>query len=333
MGFVFRGTRANLESGFTGFRAERCVRAKNAQVALGWSKEVHMMTGSDDLKLGVQSFQGRGDFWGSFVIDETMASFKWLFETFLKANLQKKPQTIFTDQDQAMSKALREVMLEVLDANEIKIIPDQYILVRWTKNAWSGTLLDVKEIEVEEDHKLIRTQRQRKIWPDFVDLTFKVVDSEKVFLFVAKGVKELRKQAMELLESEKDVNNVRDDSIPPMSACMSQPMSASSSLTVNASSSQPKGIKKRPGNKRTRRYKNWVDKRQSNSHRNKIPTSIKQESHELSHDLDIFVQNPVLWKLVFLAMVDLRLLSFHGDTLSDSAEALERMVRFGVFEG
>ncbi|KAF7824257.1 protein FAR1-RELATED SEQUENCE 5-like [Senna tora] len=82
----------------------------------------------------------------------------------------------------------------------------------------------------------------------------RVIDSEEGFLLVAKDLKDLRKQAEELLEREKDVNNSRDDSIPPMSACTSQPM--------GASSSQPKGIKKRQGNKRTRCYKNWSTNRE-----------------------------------------------------------------------
>ncbi|XP_042510929.1 protein FAR1-RELATED SEQUENCE 5-like isoform X2 [Macadamia integrifolia] len=42
--------------------------------------------------------------------DETVDSFKWLFEAFLKANGQKKPITIFTDQDAAMEKAIAEVL-------------------------------------------------------------------------------------------------------------------------------------------------------------------------------------------------------------------------------
>ncbi|XP_057418076.1 protein FAR1-RELATED SEQUENCE 1-like [Lotus japonicus] len=37
-------------------------------------------------------------------------SFKWLFEKFLEAHKQKTPQTVFTNQDQAMMKALAEVM-------------------------------------------------------------------------------------------------------------------------------------------------------------------------------------------------------------------------------
>jgi hypothetical protein len=38
--------------------------------------------------------------------DETIESFVWLFETFLEAMFGKKPITIFTDQDAAMSAAI-----------------------------------------------------------------------------------------------------------------------------------------------------------------------------------------------------------------------------------
>ncbi|KAL8488238.1 hypothetical protein ACS0TY_024501 [Phlomoides rotata] len=51
-------------------------------------------------------------FGAALLYDETTSSFKWLFETFLEAHKQKKPLTIFTDQDQAMAKALHEVMPE-----------------------------------------------------------------------------------------------------------------------------------------------------------------------------------------------------------------------------
>ena len=38
--------------------------------------------------------------------DETFESFKWLFQTFLKAHNRKQPKTIYTDQDYAMGKAV-----------------------------------------------------------------------------------------------------------------------------------------------------------------------------------------------------------------------------------
>ncbi|KAF7826488.1 protein FAR1-RELATED SEQUENCE 5-like [Senna tora] len=38
-------------------------------------------------------------FGAALLYDKTMASFKWLFETFLKAREDRKPQTIFIDHD------------------------------------------------------------------------------------------------------------------------------------------------------------------------------------------------------------------------------------------
>ncbi|XP_062158768.1 protein FAR1-RELATED SEQUENCE 5-like [Alnus glutinosa] len=51
-------------------------------------------------------------FGAALLYDETVESFKWLFESFLDAYASKKPQSIFTDQDAAMAKALVEVMPE-----------------------------------------------------------------------------------------------------------------------------------------------------------------------------------------------------------------------------
>ncbi|XP_058760096.1 protein FAR1-RELATED SEQUENCE 5-like [Vicia villosa] len=51
-------------------------------------------------------------FGAALLYDETAESYKWLFETFLEAHKQKKPQTVFTDQDHAMAKALVEVIPE-----------------------------------------------------------------------------------------------------------------------------------------------------------------------------------------------------------------------------
>ncbi|XP_028796853.1 protein FAR1-RELATED SEQUENCE 5-like [Neltuma alba] len=65
---------------------------------------------------GLNQYRGVLIFGAALLYDETTESFKWLFETFLKANKQKRPATIFTDQDQAMARALREVIPEVKHA-------------------------------------------------------------------------------------------------------------------------------------------------------------------------------------------------------------------------
>ncbi|XP_075483731.1 protein FAR1-RELATED SEQUENCE 5-like [Primulina tabacum] len=62
---------------------------------------------------GFNHHRGAVIFGAALLYDEIASSFKWLFETFLEAHKQKKPLTIFTDQNQAMAKALQEVMPEV----------------------------------------------------------------------------------------------------------------------------------------------------------------------------------------------------------------------------
>ncbi|XP_062158622.1 protein FAR1-RELATED SEQUENCE 5-like [Alnus glutinosa] len=49
-------------------------------------------------------------FRAAFLYNETIQSFEWLFETFFEAVSRKKPNTIFTDQDLAMAKAISLVM-------------------------------------------------------------------------------------------------------------------------------------------------------------------------------------------------------------------------------
>ncbi|KAF5960661.1 hypothetical protein HYC85_001870 [Camellia sinensis] len=52
-------------------------------------------------------------FGAALLYDETAESFEWLFETFLDAMSGKKPVSFFTDQDQAMAKAISQIMPEV----------------------------------------------------------------------------------------------------------------------------------------------------------------------------------------------------------------------------
>ncbi|KAJ0960201.1 hypothetical protein J5N97_001976 [Dioscorea zingiberensis] len=63
-------------------------------------------------------FVGINNHWNSvlfgcaFLSDETIDSFVWLFETFLEAMGYQQPKSIFTDQDQAMMKAIEMVFPE-----------------------------------------------------------------------------------------------------------------------------------------------------------------------------------------------------------------------------
>ncbi|XP_066346684.1 protein FAR1-RELATED SEQUENCE 5-like isoform X4 [Miscanthus floridulus] len=64
------------------------------------------------LNLSYTYFRETVVFGAALLYDETFESFKWLFETFLKAHNGKHPKTIYTDQDAAMGKAVHEVFSE-----------------------------------------------------------------------------------------------------------------------------------------------------------------------------------------------------------------------------
>nr|XP_023929565.1 protein FAR1-RELATED SEQUENCE 5-like [Quercus suber] len=66
--------------------------------------------------LGLNHHRETVVFGGALLYDETIESFVWLFETFLEAMSEKKPITIFTDQDAAMSAAIKVVMPETYHA-------------------------------------------------------------------------------------------------------------------------------------------------------------------------------------------------------------------------
>ena len=59
--------------------------------------------------VGFNHFRKTVVFGAVLMYDETFESFKWLFETFLKAHNGNQPKTIYTDQDAAMGKAVKEV--------------------------------------------------------------------------------------------------------------------------------------------------------------------------------------------------------------------------------
>ena len=60
--------------------------------------------------LGLNHHREIVEFGGALLYDEAIESFVWLFETFLEAMFEKKPITIFTDQDAIMSVATKVVM-------------------------------------------------------------------------------------------------------------------------------------------------------------------------------------------------------------------------------
>ncbi|XP_042521310.1 protein FAR-RED IMPAIRED RESPONSE 1-like [Macadamia integrifolia] len=59
--------------------------------------------------VGFNHHRGISIFGAALLYDETSESFKWLFEAFPEAHGQKKPLTVFTDQDSTIGNAISEV--------------------------------------------------------------------------------------------------------------------------------------------------------------------------------------------------------------------------------
>ena len=64
------------------------------------------------LLVGLNNHKKTIIFGAALLYDETVESFIWLFNTFLAAMSGKKPQTILTDEDAAMAKAIKIVLPE-----------------------------------------------------------------------------------------------------------------------------------------------------------------------------------------------------------------------------
>ncbi|XP_024031341.1 protein FAR1-RELATED SEQUENCE 5-like [Morus notabilis] len=59
--------------------------------------------------IGINHHKQMMIFGAALLYDETVESYKWLFQTFIEAMSGKKPKTIFTDQDEVMAEAIGSV--------------------------------------------------------------------------------------------------------------------------------------------------------------------------------------------------------------------------------
>ncbi|KAF7834719.1 protein FAR1-RELATED SEQUENCE 5-like [Senna tora] len=303
-------------------------------------------------------------FLAALLYDQIAASFKWLFETFLKVHNKKKPQTIFTDQDQAMAKALQEVLsdtyhglctwhlmqnsikhlgnlmkhgshflrdfktcmygyeeetefetawrewkvlfypydktisctcrkfetwgilcchaLKVFEAYDVKKLPDQYILKRWTKEARTGIIYDAKGNEIEDDSKLGRTLQYNSLCHELVNIASEVAGKDEEVSFIRMVMHEAMKKVMECRLEKRHETNERDDPIPLSRIDMPQPT----------------GIKKRAGSKRRTRIKSRVELRHRNGKASKsmsqpiITLSQSEQSTDIGASSQMQFENP-----------------------------------------
>jgi hypothetical protein len=144
--------------------------------------------------------------------------------------------------------------LKAFDLLDIKRIPYAYILERWTKEAKSGLILNIKRKNVEEDVNLNVTQRYKKLYPRVVKLVAEAVDNDEAYVCVERMLEEM----------EKRVQNIKrcSSTTPNNEAHMS--LSSGNEAVIHIPSVENlletvKGIKKKEGQKGEKRIRGWVE--------------------------------------------------------------------------
>ncbi|XP_027368138.1 protein FAR-RED IMPAIRED RESPONSE 1-like [Abrus precatorius] len=155
--------------------------------------------------------------------------------------------------------------LKVFEANDVKAIPDKYILKRWTKEGHCGIIHNVKGIQVEEDHILSTTRRYRQLAYKMIRLVSEVSSSEEYCQLVDDSINTLAGHIAKLYLQTQDNDKNRDDGVN----------------NITNQGTQPKGFKQRPTIKRkgSKRFKGWV-KLQTKRKKNKTPTLGQSASKE-----------------------------------------------------
>ncbi|PNX83968.1 FAR1-related protein [Trifolium pratense] len=134
--------------------------------------------------------------------------------------------------------------LKVFEANDVKVVPEKYILTRWTREARYGIVKDSRGNEVEGDPKLSRTRMFRQVVSKFIRAAADASSSEECLEIVDNTVEVMCTKIIEFrLQARDNECHINDN-----------PAFVSSDVM------QPNGFKTRPSRKGPqRRPKSWVE--------------------------------------------------------------------------
>jgi zinc finger SWIM domain-containing protein 3 len=151
-------------------------------------------------------------------------------------------------------------ILKVLDEMKIKMmIPEQFILKRWTKNARAGIVLDIHECEVQNDPKLEMRARYRNLCTTYVRLVGKAAESKEACDFLASHASELYAKVEEYLKVESPSETLMPSSI----ACdkNKQDIALEKNVVKSTMTIQAKGLKKREVSRGRKRHRSCLENR------------------------------------------------------------------------
>ncbi|XP_055960382.1 protein FAR1-RELATED SEQUENCE 5-like [Mercurialis annua] len=156
--------------------------------------------------------------------------------------------------------------LKVLDVMDIKLIPDHYIVKRWTRKAKSENVENVSGKIVHEDVKLVVTQRYRYLCSKLVKLASAASEFEDTYKLIDEAIDELNKQ---ITAMGSKFSNCSEDNQKTCSS-LSEKRVEVENLIKNV-----KGLKKRTGRKGRKRLKSSVE-----TQHNKKTKKTKKDHHK-----------------------------------------------------
>lgn len=129
----------------------------------------------------------------------------------------------------------------------IKLLPDQYILKRWTREARCGTVQDIYGRNVLENLKIDAKQRYQFLRRKFLALASRAADFEESYLLIDGVLNSLNKQV--------------EDKIKEQTPFTVQSPEEQTPSTVPEKYSHVTSLKKKEVRKRgSKRTPSWVDK-------------------------------------------------------------------------
>ncbi|XP_020270737.1 protein FAR1-RELATED SEQUENCE 5-like [Asparagus officinalis] len=287
-----------------------------------------------------------------FLNHESVDDFVWLFNKFLESMPRGAPKMIITDQDPTMTKAFPHVLpntfhrskckvceivydkqLDLVSCSckkfesdgivcthiisylmkfDVEILPDKYILLRWTKSAKSGTVHDDKGMQITPDNPYLLTRSQ------FIQSSLDLVDKSLVYEetreMFTDGLRIINEQIDQFLSSHMAVMSFTEKSNPICSKIITEGTSAHGSCSYENSFNEPDQVRAKGCGKRLKggkekamtRAKNKKDRRchgcgkvgQSHDKRN-CPaltnpfstcgdTNLQEGNESSSEDVDLF---------------------------------------------
>ena len=131
----------------------------------------------------------------------------------------------------------------------VRSVPEQYILKRWTKLARSKSLSNVGVSNVVEDVDLSAVQRYNEICPHLIRIAAEACRNPETFTLLCKVANELNRHLVEFQHNPTSICKVNE--------FVSKVKEIGSS---SDGSSKAKGFKKKEGTRRTKRFKSWLER-------------------------------------------------------------------------